>query len=142
MEAPRLGVVLDAGAVIALFRDEPSAARVDRLLRDAHARMATVNAAEVVDVLVRVYGLEADDVVAAVEDLLSTTAEPVTPSVERSTRAGELRARHFDRRRGRLSLADCFALATSEGGETLVTTDGTLAAAARDEDVDVILLGE
>ena len=142
MEAPRLGVVLDAGAVIALFRDEPSAARVDRLLRDAHARMTTVNAAEVVDVLVRVYAWKADDVVAAVEDLLSTITDPVTPSVERSTRAGELRARHFDRRRGRLSLADCFALASAEAGDTLVTTDGTLAAAARDEDVDVILLGE
>ena len=33
MEAPRLGVVLDASATIALLRDEPGAHKVESLLR-------------------------------------------------------------------------------------------------------------
>jgi predicted nucleic acid-binding protein len=134
-------VVLDAGPAIALFRREPSGPAVARMLRENRARMCTVNAAETVDVLVRVHRWDAADVMAVVEQLLSTAVEPVLPSVELSTRAGELRARHFDRR-GRLSLADCFALATAEeeGGSAILTTDRILADAARAEGIEVVLL--
>ena len=102
--------------------------------------MCTINAAETVDVLVRVHGWGSDDVVSGVEDLLSGVVEPVLPSVDLSARAGELRAQLFDRQSRRLSLADCFVLATAEGGDRVITGDRTLADAARASGLDVISL--
>jgi PIN domain nuclease of toxin-antitoxin system len=140
VETPRPGVVLDASAAIALLLDESGADTVGSLLGSGDdARMSTVNAAEVVDVLVRVRGGEPDVVIGRVDELLSSVVQPVAPSVELAIRAGELRARHF-RRDQRVSLADCFVLATAESGDCIVTTDGTLATAAREEGVDVALL--
>ena len=102
--------------------------------------MSTVNAAEVVDVLVRVRGGEPGVVSTRVEELLSSVVEPVAPSLASATRAGELRARLFDRRVRRVSLADCFVLATAEAGHSIVTTNGALAAIAGDEGIDVVVL--
>lgn len=138
MAEPEPVVVLDTSAAIALLRNEPSAPQVEQLLRDAFSRIATVNAAEIVDVLVRVYGWTADDVVAGVE-LLSSVVEPVAPSLERAARAGELRARYF-RHDQCVSLADCFVLATAEPGDRIVTGDRTLATVAHDEGVEVVAL--
>ena len=139
METPRLGVVLDASAVIALLLEEPGAETVGVLLGSAEARMATMNAAEVIDVLTRVRRGRPDTVIARIEELLSTVVEPVVPSLELAIRAGELRARNF-RRDQRISLADCFALATAEPGDRIVTGDSTLASVARDEGIETILL--
>ena len=72
--------------------------------------MSVVNAAEVVDVLVRRHGRAADEVVSAVDDLTAL----VPASADLALQAGELRARLFDRRSPRVSLADCFVLATAE----------------------------
>ena len=139
MEAPRLGVVLDASAAIAFLLDEPGAETVGSLLGSAGARMSTVNAAEVVDVLVRVHKGEPEAVIARVDELLSSVVEPAPPSLESATRAGELRARHF-RRDQRISLADCFVLAVAEPGDRIVTGDTTLADVARDEGIEVVML--
>ena len=125
--------VLDASAVIALFLDEPGASQLERLLRERVARMSVVNAAEVVDVLVRRHGRAADEVADAVDEL----AALVPASADVAMQAGGLRARLFDRRSRRVSLADCFVLATAERDEAIVTTDETLAATARDEGLDV-----
>jgi uncharacterized protein with PIN domain len=140
VEAPRKELVLDASAVIALFRDERSAPHVEALLRDARGRITTVNAAETVDVLVRVYGWDADEVVAGVEQLLATVVEPVEPSVELATRAGELRAQLFHRQNRRVSLADCFVLAVASSTDRVITSDETLANAARTAGLDVVVL--
>ena len=137
MEAPGASVVLDASAGIALLRDEPGGERVEDLLRTRHACMSTVNVAEMVDVLVRRLRAEPDQVLARVDELLATVV-PVGSSVELSQRAGELRARLFDRRACRLSLADCFALATVEPGGRIATADTVLAEAARSEGVTVV----
>ena len=139
MEAPRLGVVLDASAAIAFLLDEPGAETVGSLLGSAGARMSTVNAAEVVDVLVRVHKGEPEAVIARVDELLSSVVEPAPPSLESATRAGELRARHFRRDR-RVSLADCFVLATAESGDRIVTGDRILATVASDEGIEVVIL--
>ena len=139
MEAPRLGVVLDASAAIAFLLDEPGAETVGSLLGSAGARMSTVNAAEVVDVLVRVHRGEPEAVIAQVDELLSSVVEPAPPSLESATRAGELRARHF-RRDQRVSLADCFVLATAESGDRIVTADRILATVASDEGIEVVIL--
>jgi uncharacterized protein with PIN domain len=133
--------VLDASAAIALLLDEPGAAEVEARMRQHPTRMSTVNAAEVIDVLIRRHGGDPDRVVGRVHELVWTAVEPAPASLERAIRAGELRARYFPRD-GRLSLADCFCLASADAGESIVTTDGPLAAAARDEGIDVVLLGD
>lgn len=140
MGAPEPGVVLDASAIIAFLRDEPAAPRVAELLRGERTRMSTVSAAETVDVLVRRYGWATDDVVAAVEQLHVAGVEAVTPSLDIATRAGELRAQLFDRRTRRISLADCFVLATAELGDRVATGDKLLAAAARNAGCAVVAL--
>ncbi len=55
--------------------------------------------------------------------------------------AGELHARHYDRKTSPLSMADCVALATSLSlAQPLATSDPALAAAARIEGAAVIAL--
>ena len=55
--------------------------------------------------------------------------------------AGELHARHYDRKTSPLSMADCVALATSLSlAQPLATSDPALAAAARLEGAAVIAL--
>ncbi len=55
--------------------------------------------------------------------------------------AGDLHARHYDRKTSPLSMADCAALATAIAlGEPLATSDPHLAAAARAEGVTVVSL--
>lgn len=141
MAGPQPGVVLDSSAVIALLRDEPAAEAVERLLRTGPARMSTVNVAETIDVLIRVYGGGPAEVHASVGQLLSSVAEAVPPSLEHAERAGELRARLFDGRRRRVSLADCFVLATAGLNGRIATGDMLLAAVARAEGIEVALLG-
>lgn len=139
MEAPRQGVVLDASAAIAFLRNEPAAPRVEQTLRENRARMCTINAAETVDVLVRVHGWSPADVVAGVEQLLSSAVEAVPASLDLATRAGELRARRFRQDR-RISLADCFVLVTAGAGGRIATGDALLASVARAEGVGVVAL--
>jgi PIN domain nuclease of toxin-antitoxin system len=138
---PRPGVVLDSSAVIALFLDEPSAGEVERLLRAEAARISTVNAAETVDILVRVYGGSPDEVAASLEHLCSTSVEAVPPTLEQAERAGELRARLFERGGRRVSLADCFVLAAAGPAGRVATGDRLLARLARDEGLEAVLLG-
>ena len=45
---------------------------------------------------------------------------PVSATTDIATRAGELRARHW-RRDQRVSLADCFVIASAEPGERIAT---------------------
>jgi ribonuclease VapC len=140
VEASRDDVVLDASAVLALLLDEPGADDVENLLRTATARMSTVNVAEVVDVLVRVYGAGPDEAVTSVDELVASAVEAVAPSIDDAARAGQLRARVFDRRTSRVSLADCFVLAIAGPSARIVTGDSTLTALARAEGVQVIRL--
>ncbi len=100
--------------------------------------MSTVNAAEAIDVLVRVYGGEPDEVMARVEELFEAGIEATAPSLDHAVRAGQLRARIFDRRDRRVSLADCVVVATAEPGDRIATTDGVLAELARDEGIDTV----
>lgn len=139
-EAAATRAVLDASAVIALFLEEPGASQLDALLRERPARLSVVNAAETVDVLVRRHGRTADEVMVALDELGESGVELVPASFDLAATAGKLRARLHDRRSQRVSLADCFVLATAENGEAIVTTDGTLAAAARMEGLDVVEL--
>lgn len=129
-------LVLDAQPVIAFLTGEPSAAEVAMLLRQP-ARMSVANAAEVVDVLVRVRGIPADDAQAVVSGLLDSVVEPVDVSAEIALRAGVIRGEAYRRRQIDVSLADCIAIATAGHGGCIATSDPALARVARAEGVRV-----
>jgi predicted nucleic acid-binding protein len=125
--------VLDAYAVLAYLRGERSADEVAALLRSP-TLLSAVNAAEVLDQLVRVFGRDADDVHADLA-LLSHAGMEITPvTVEIGLLAGRLRGRHHHRDRMAVSLADCVAAATAlSQRRPLATSDPALAGMLRAE---------
>jgi PIN domain nuclease of toxin-antitoxin system len=125
--------VLDAYAVLAFLRAEPCADEVAKLLRTPTV-LTAANAAEVLDQLVRVYDRDADDVDADLALLATTGMEIIAVSPEQGLSAGRLRARHYDRQRCAVSLADCVAAtAAITAGTPLATSDPALAALMRAE---------
>jgi PIN domain nuclease of toxin-antitoxin system len=120
--------VLDAYAVLAYLRDEEAAEEVAQLLRTGPV-LATVNAAEVVDQLVRVWGRDGDDVEGDLA-LLSEAGLRLYPlDAELALHAGRLRAAHYHRQRCAVSMADCVAAATAlRLAVPLATSDPALAA--------------
>ena len=136
MERP---LVLDAHPVVAFLAGEPAADEIAELLRGAPV-MSVANAAEVVDVLVRVRGLPADEAQALVLSFLDEIAEPVDVSLEIALRAGAIRGAAHRRRQLDVSLADCIAIATAGPGGSVATSDPALATVARAEGVEVVAL--
>jgi predicted nucleic acid-binding protein len=126
-------IVLDAYAVLAYLRGERPADEVAALLRSPTV-LSAVNAAEVLDQLVRVFGRDADDVHADLA-LLSHAGMEIAPvPVEIGLLAGHLCARHYHRDKSSVSLADCVGAATALSTELpLATSDPALAAMLRAE---------
>ncbi|MGL5931044.1 MAG: PIN domain-containing protein [Dermatophilaceae bacterium] len=125
--------VLDAYAVIAFLRGEPGAGDVVPLL-DEPTVMSTVNAAEVVDQLVRVWKFDADDVHGDLALLARVGMQIVPATADEGLAAGRLRASHYHRERCAVSLADCMAAASALGRQRpLATADPALAAIVRAE---------
>jgi len=135
------GVVLDAGPVIDLLLDAPSAGEIASALRDAESlRISVVNVAEVIDVTRRVHGASAEDAASAVDRFLDEVARPVAATREQAERAADIRARYYHRRDRDVSLADCFVIAAAEPGDTVATSDRAVAFVARAEGLDVLAL--
>lgn len=129
--------VLDAYALVAYLRKEPAASEVAALLRGPTV-LPAVNAAEVVDQLVRIFGRDADEVCADLALLSYAGMKVEWLSSEIATEAGRLRARHYHRQRRAVSLADCVAAATALAlSRPLATSDPALAALVRDEGGEV-----
>jgi PIN domain nuclease of toxin-antitoxin system len=125
--------VLDAYALLAYLRGEAAAEPVARLLR-VPAVISGVNAAEVVDRLVRLWGRDADDVEATLGILAQAGLRVLPLPATHGILAGRLRARHYHRERMPVSLADCVAVATAlSEGWPLATSDPGLAALMRAE---------
>lgn len=125
--------VLDAYALVAYLRDERAADEVAALLRSP-TTLTTVNAAEVVDQLVRVFGHDADGVHGDLLVLSHAGMQLVEVPPHVGISAGRLRARYYHRERMALSLADCVAAATSlSDGRPLATADPPLANLLRAE---------
>jgi PIN domain nuclease of toxin-antitoxin system len=126
-------IVLDAYAVVGYLRGEEVAAEVAALLRKPTV-MSSVNAAEVLDQLVRVYGRDPDDVQADLGLLAHAGMMVESVSEELAFLAGRLRARHYHRQRMAVSLADCVAAATAlDLRRPLATSDPALAGLVRAE---------
>lgn len=129
--------VLDAYAVIAYLRGEPSADEVAELLHGPTI-LTSVNAAEVLDQMVRVFGSDPDGVEAdlALLSHAGMTVQAVTH--ELGMEAGRIRARRYHRDRAAISLADSVAASTALAArQPLATADPALAAALRAEGGDV-----
>lgn len=125
--------VLDAYAVIAYLRGEASASEVAGLLRGP-TTMSVVNAAEVVDQLVRVFGRDADDVHGDLALLANDGMDLVPGDAAVAVAAGRLRARYYHRERMAVSLADCIAAACALAlRQPLATADPALATMVRSE---------
>ncbi|MEP6761820.1 MAG: PIN domain-containing protein [Sporichthyaceae bacterium] len=125
--------MLDAYAVLAYLRAEPCAADVATLLRSPSV-LTAANAAEVFDQLVRVYEREPDDVHADIALLATAGMELVPVTAYQGLAAARLRARHYDRKRRAVSLADCITAATAlNRNAALATSDPALAAVVRAE---------
>ena len=134
--------VLDAFAVLALLKDEPSAADVEQLLRDdADAALTALGVAEVLDHLVRLVGVDEDD--AALDIAQLGLAEPFVIDAALAARAGLLRARHYHRRDRAISLADCIAAEVARlHGFALATSDPHLLDTCAAEGISIIALAD
>ena len=128
--------LLDAQALIAFVQDEGPAARIEAILREGESATTAVNLAEVVQKLLRDGAPEED-----VRDVLEPLGvKIIAVDAALAWRAGVLRAQHFDRRRNRVSLADCCLVAAAASGDTLVSRDRGLAEMARAEGVEALAL--
>jgi PIN domain nuclease of toxin-antitoxin system len=132
-------ILLDASALLAHLIGQERGRAVSALLAQGGLGMATVNLAEVVDVLSRRVGRErAGDALAPLVD--GPVAHLLALDAARAWRAGELRARHYHRTRRPVSLADCGLIACAGPGDSIASLDAVLIAMARDEQVDIVEL--
>ncbi|MDZ7802347.1 MAG: PIN domain-containing protein [Trueperaceae bacterium] len=125
--------VLDAYAVVAYLAGGPAAPRVRELLRAGDAVVATANLAEALDVTERLYGLPVARAFEHLEPLLDGTITPVVLDVDTARRAAMLRARHYDRNRCRISMADAILLASAGAAGRIATADPDVLAVAEAE---------
>ena len=129
--------VLDAYAIIAYLRAEPSSAEVARLLRGP-TWLTAVNAADVCDQMVRVFGSDPDAIEADLALLGHAGMAFVPVSPEMAIEAGRIRARHYHRQHAAVSLADCIAAAVAIAvQQPLATADAALANVVRAEGGDI-----
>ena len=129
--------VLDAYAIIAYFRAERSSAEVASLLQQP-TQLTAVNAAEVCDQMVRVFGSDPDAVEADLALLAHAGMALVPVSPEMAIEAGRIRARRYHRGHAAVSLADCIAAAAALAArQPLATADAALANAVRAEGGDI-----
>ena len=125
--------VLDAYAIIAYLRGEPSSAEVATLLREP-ARLMAVDAAEVCDQMVRVFGCDPDAVDADLALLCHAGLSLMPVSADIAMEAGRIRARRYHREQAAVSLADCIAASAALAyREPLATADPALARILRAE---------
>ncbi|MCA0178552.1 MAG: PIN domain-containing protein [Actinobacteria bacterium] len=129
--------VLDAFALVGFLRGEPCAGQVEELFGGITA-ISSANLAEVIDLLVRVFGFGEDELLGDLALLQQAGLDVVDVDTAIATRAALLRARHYGSKRCPVSLADCVALATAERlRQPLATADPDLLRVARDESVAV-----
>jgi len=131
--------VLDACAVIALFKDEAGADQVASILVRGEAELTPIGLAEVVDQVARVYGEDPDDYASRLALLGLIAPPPMTAPI--ALDASLLRARHYHRTRRAVSLADCVAAATAQRLQRpLATSDPALLDLCSEEGIPYLAL--
>lgn len=116
-------LLLDASVLVAFLGTDPAAPRIGALLRESEPAIATLNLAEVIDVVGRRSPTGYAEARRAIEPLLAevVAVRPLTQVV--AWRAAQLRIEHYHRRLRALSMADCVLLASVEEGDTLASLD-------------------
>lgn len=133
--------LLDSSALVALFVEEPAAEEVEDLLRSGEARIVSVNLAETIDVLVRIFGNELEDVEGRLVPLLVDALDVVVVDEPAARRGAEIRITYYNPRDMELSLADCLLVGTAaDTADSIATSDGPLAMVARMEGIELIAL--
>jgi PIN domain nuclease of toxin-antitoxin system len=132
--------VLDAYALIALRLDEPAAAEVERILRSGDAAVTSVNYGEALDRLVRARRIPEPRVRTGFESLLDTSLRRIDVGFPLVETAVGLRAKHYDRGRSPLSLADCICVAAAGPDGTVATADEAMLAMADVEGIRSVRL--
>jgi predicted nucleic acid-binding protein len=132
-------VVLDAYALIAALRGEPAAAEVADVLRRRDVVMTVARVAEVVDHVVRVAGVDIDEVLLDLASIGVLDAPPLDSTT--AIAAGALRAARYHRSTCAVSLADCVAAETARRlGAALCASDPHLLDVCHFEGIDVVVL--
>ncbi len=117
--------VLDAYAVLAYLKDEPSADEVRPLLGADDTSLTAVGVAEVIDHLVRLAGADEEDAALDLAQLGLLDGIAVDSTI--GAASGRLRARYYHRTRCPISLADCVAAEVARARrEPLATADHRL----------------
>lgn len=133
-------ILLDAYALVAFVAGGPAERDVRSLIRGGNCAIATVNLAEVFDVLERARQVPPERARGAIDPLLEGPVEPIALTVELAREAAEIRARHYHRRSRPLSLADCVLLASGASGDGVATADPDVLAVAPLVDLEPIAL--
>lgn len=132
-------ILLDAYAVVSFMRDEPAADEVASLMRSDDVSLTAVGLGEVVDHLIRLAGVDEDDVFLDLAELRLNDALPI--DAQAAGLAGRLRARYYHRTRCAVSMADCLAAAAAhERAVPLATSDPHLLDLCHAESIDTIVL--
>lgn len=132
--------LLDANALIALLRGEPAEDEVIRLLRSRDCAAPVLCLAEMVDKLIRHWGVHPDHVSERAGALIDESMSVIEIDIGTGWRTGEFRANHYDRKDAALSLSDCALLATAGPDDEIATSDRAVFATARDLGIGVIPL--
>lgn len=134
--------LLDASALVAFFQDEPAAEEVEQLLRSEQgAAVSSVNLAETIDILVRVFRHEMETLEGRLVPLLVHSLQVITVDETAARRGAQIRIDHYRSREADLSLADCILLGTAlSRGMPVATSDRLMAEVARTEAIDLIAL--
>ena len=134
-------ILLDAQALIALLRGEAAETQVRELLQSEETGANAISLAEVVDVLARRHAIPPDQSWPALETLMDGALVATAVDARIARRAGELRAKHYDRSERPLSMADCVVLACAlQRDDAVASADQALLATARDEGIKAIEL--
>ncbi len=134
-------ILLDATVLVGTFLGEPCTDEVEALLRGGETGVTSANLAEVIDVLVRVFGNDLDAVEARLVPLIATTLHVIGLGETEARRAAEIRISYYDPRDAPLSLADCLLLGTASVLDAAVaTSDVPVAITARSEGLEIVPL--
>lgn len=133
-------IVFDAYAALAFLKGEAAAKEVRSLLQTPEpAGLTVVGVAEVLDHLIRIVGVDAEEAVLDLAQL--DLLDPLELGETTATAAGLLRARHYHRTRCVVSLADCIAAELTRTLDAqLATSDPHLLEVCHHESIGVHVL--
>lgn len=134
-------ILFDAYAVVELMRGGPVGREVRLLGESGPTAVSSLNLAETVDQLVRVFARPINDVLADLAILERGGLDVIPVDGAIATRAGRIRAQHYGSKTCPISMADCVAAAMAAASHAdLATSDPDLARVARAHGIPVVPL--